>query len=306
MSNPDYVIETCELTCRFGRTEAVHGLNLRVEPGTVCALLGHNGAGKSTTMHLLLDMLRPSSGAARVFGKNARQLTEEDRARIGWVADNHDLPGWMTVKTYLRFLKPMYPGWDTAFCDRLQALFALPMDRKIKHLSRGQRMKTAFLGALSYHPRLLLLDEPFSGLDPAVREDLLDAIMDLTQQEEWTVLLSSHDMDEVERVADQVAMMQEGRLLFHESIESLLNRCRLVRVSCALESLPAGLPENWASRRLRDGELQFIDTAFEETKLNADLASHLPGSPAVEVSRVPLKTLCAALIRPQASNSAVP
>lgn len=305
MNQTAYVIETRELTCRFGRTEAVHGLNLRVEPGTVCALLGHNGAGKSTTMHLLLDMLRPSSGDALVFGKPAKHLTEGDRARIGWVADNHDLPGWMTVQTYLRFLKPMYPGWDAVFCDRLQALFGLPMDRKIKHLSRGQKMKAAFLGALSYHPGLLLLDEPFSGLDPAVREDLLDAIMDLTQQEDWTVLLSSHDMDEVERVADQIAVMQDGKLLFHESIETLLDRCRSVRIACALKSLPPGLPENWMSLRLRDGELQFIDTRFDEAKLGADLAARLPGSTVPEVSRVGLKPLCAALIRTRNSDSTV-
>lgn len=305
MSHTSPVIETRSLTCRFGRTEAVHGLNLQVEAGTVCALLGHNGAGKSTTMHLLLDMLRPSSGEALVFGKPARYLTEGDRARIGWVADNHDLPGWMTVKTYLRFLRPMYPGWDSAFCEKLQTLFALPMDRRIRHLSRGQRMKAAFLGALSYHPRLLLLDEPFSGLDPAVREDLMDAIMDLTQQEEWTVLLSSHDMDEVERLADQIAVIENGRLLFQESIETLLNRCRSVRVPCGLQRLPEGSPSNWIGLRLRDGELQFIDTGFEEAKLAAGLAAYLSGSPAAEVSRVGLKPLCAALIRARNSDSPV-
>ena len=303
MSQASPVIETRNLTCRFGRTEAVHGLNLRVEPGTVCALLGHNGAGKSTTMHLLLDMLRPSSGEALVFGKPVRHLTEGDRARIGWVADNHDLPGWMTVQTYLRFLRPMYPGWDEAFCGKLQKLFALPLDRRIRHLSRGQRMKTAFLGALSYHPRLLLLDEPFSGLDPAVREDLMDAIMDLTQQEEWTVLLSSHDMDEVERLADQIAVMENGRLLFHEGIETLLNRCRLVRVPCGLDRLPAGLPPNWTGLRLRDGELQFIDTGFDEAKLAAGLSIHFPNGPAPEVSRIGLKPLCAALIRARNSTA---
>ncbi len=304
MSDTIPVIETRGLTCRFGRTDAVLGLNLRVEPGTVCALLGHNGAGKSTTMHLLLDMLRPSSGEALVFGKPAHSLTESDRARIGWVADHHDLPGWMTVRNYLKFLAPMYPGWDHAFCEKLQTLFALPVDRRIRNLSRGQRMKAAFLGALSYHPRLLLLDEPFSGLDPAVREDLLDAIMDLTQQEEWTILLSSHDMDEVERLADQVAVMENGRLLFHESIESLLDRCRAVRVAWAGATLPPGLPDHWTGLRLSGGELQFIDTAFDPEKLAAALAEYLPGASAPGISRAGLKPLCAALIRARNTSTA--
>ncbi len=298
------VIETRDLSCRFGRAEAVHSLNLRVEPGTVCALLGHNGAGKSTTMHLLLDMVRPSSGEARVFGRPAHRLTEDDRATIGWVADNHDLPGWMTVEEYLRFLKPMYPTWDPAFCDRLGKLFALPPKRRIRQLSRGDRMKAAFLGALSYHPRLLLLDEPFSGLDPAVREDLMDAIVDLTRQEEWTVLLSSHDMDEVERLADQIAVMENGRLRFQESTDSLLERCRAVRVPAALTSLPDTLPPEWIAVKLRDGELRFMDTAYDPAKLAADLASVPLEASAAEVTRIGLKPLCAAFIRERHANSA--
>lgn len=305
MNDTTPVIETSGLTCRFGRAEAVLDLNLRVAPGTVCALIGHNGAGKSTTMHALLNMLRPSRGEALVFGKPARFLTEFDRARIGWVADNHDLPGWMTVEQYLRFLQPMYPTWDEVFCGKLKALFALPAGRKIKHLSRGQRMKAAFLGALSYHPRLLLLDEPFSGLDPAVREDLLDAIMDLTQQEDWTVLLSSHDMDEVERLADSIAVMQEGRLLFQEDTADLLDRCRAVRIAWPGERLPQKLPPHWSSPRLSGGELQFIDTAFDEEKLAADLAAHLPASGAPDITRASLKTLCAALIRTHSNPSAL-
>jgi len=304
MSDTPPVIETRGLSCRYGRTEAVHEVTLRVAPGTVCALLGHNGAGKSSVIHTLLGMLRPSRGEACVFGKPARALTEHDRARIGWVADNHDLPNWMTVAQYLRFLQPMYPGWDEVFCGKLKALFDLPAGRKIKHLSRGQRMKTAFLGALSHHPRLLLLDEPFSGLDPAVREDLLDAIMDLTQQEDWTVLLSSHDMDEVERLADSIAVMQEGRLLFQEDTAALLDRCRAVRLAWPGARLPSGLPKSWASPRLNGGEVQFTDTAFDAEKLAADLAAHLPGAGTPDVSRASLKTLCAALIRMRSSQEA--
>lgn len=304
MSTIAPALEIRGLSCRHGRVEAVRHLDLRVAPGTVCALVGHNGAGKSTVFHTVLGMLRPWKGDALVFGRSACDLTEDDRSRIGWVADNHELPRWMTVDQYLDFLRPMYPGWDDAFCGRLKRLFALPGGRKLGDLSRGQRMKAAFLGALSYHPRLLLLDEPFGGLDPAVREDLLDAILDLTEQEDWTVLLSTHDMDEVERLADSIAVIQEGRLLFHEETAALLDRCRTVRLAWAGNIPAANFPTTWLSPQVRGGEVKFTDIDFDEQRLAFDLAKTFGGAASPHVSRATLKTVCAALIRSHTTPSA--
>ncbi len=158
-------------------------LNWQVGQGTVTALLGKNGAGKTTTLRMLANLIRPTRGEARVFDKPASSLNSADFAKLGYVAESQSLAEWMSLAYLLNYLKPMYPTWDDAFCDRLVDLFELPLDRCIRELSRGMRMKAAFVSSLAYRPELLLLDEPFSGLDTIVREDLIDALLDLTEQE---------------------------------------------------------------------------------------------------------------------------
>ena len=192
-------IHTKALAKRYRGTTALEPLDLDLPRGSALALLGRNGAGKSTLIRILMGFLAPSSGEARVFGKAPGALTEAERAQIGYIADSQDLPDAMSVAQYLAFLRPLYPTWDESFCQKLLGLFDLPLNRKLRHLSRGQRVKAAFTGALSFHPRLLLLDEPFGGLDPAVRDEVLDALFDLMTREEWTILVSSHEIDEVDR-----------------------------------------------------------------------------------------------------------
>ncbi len=239
-------IELHALTKQYRRgREAVSGLSLTVEPGSVFALMGRNGAGKTTTIHLLLDLLAPSSGEARIFGVPARRLRPEHRQRIGYVSENQQLPGWMRVDQFLRFLKPMYPAWDDSLTNKLARLFSVPLDQKISQLSRGQRMKAAFLGALCYKPELLILDEPFSGLDSVIRQDLLDALVDYLGEGERTVLLSSHDLDEVERLTDTIGILENGQLALHGKVDDLLESAREVTFTTNA-TRPAGpLPAAW-------------------------------------------------------------
>ena len=233
------IIETQNLTRRFGRMEAVHELSLVVPEGSVCALLGPNGAGKTTTLKLLMNLLEPTAGSARVLGVNSRQLGERELAQIGYVSENQQLPVWMTVRQFIDYCRPFYPTWDRGLEAKLLAQFALPETRKLAQLSRGMLMKAALLSSLAYRPKLLVLDEPFSGLDPVVRDEFIRGVLEVSSQGEWTVLVSSHDIDEVERLADRVAILDGGRLRISETTESLQGRFRRVEVTAAPESAVA-------------------------------------------------------------------
>lgn len=227
------IIETHNLSRRFGRTDAVHNLEFAVPQGSVCALLGPNGAGKSTTIKLLMNLLQPTGGDAHVMGVNSRRLGPAELANIGYVAESQKLPLWMTVGQYLDFCRPFYPRWDVALADKLLAMFELPTNRKLAHLSRGMVMKAALLSSLAYRPPLLVLDEPFSGLDPLVRDEFVRGMLEISELGEWTVLVSSHDIEEVERLCDRVAVLQAGRLQFNQTSDELTGRFRRVELTGA-------------------------------------------------------------------------
>ncbi len=227
------IIETSNLTRRFGRTEAVHALDLAVPTGSVFALLGPNGAGKTTTIKLLMNLLQPTAGAARVVGVDSRQLGEREFAQIGYVSENQQLPLWMTVRQLLDYCRPFYPTWDRELEKTLLARFGLPEKQKLSTFSRGMLMKAALLSSLAYRPKLLVLDEPFSGLDPLVRDEFISGVLEVSDAGEWTVLVSSHDIEEVERLADHVGVLEGGRLRLSERAETLQARFRRVEVTGA-------------------------------------------------------------------------
>ncbi len=254
------IIETNNLTRRFGRAEAVHALNLAVPQGSVCALLGPNGAGKTTTIKLLMNLLRPTAGEARVLGVDARKLGERELAQIGYVSENQQLPVWMTVRQFLDYCRPFYPTWDRELERTLLTQFALPESRKLAHLSRGMLMKAALLSSLAYRPKLLLLDEPFSGLDPLVRDEFIKGMLEVTAAGEWTVLVSSHDIDEVERLADRVAMLESGRLRLSEATETLQARFRRVEVTGAASTFSPG--DEWLDWEQAGALTKFVETRY--------------------------------------------
>ena len=255
------IIETTNLTRRYGRTEALHELNLAVPAGSVFALLGPNGAGKTTTIKLLMDLLTPTAGASRVLGVDSRKLGERERAQIGYVSENQQLPLWMTVRQLLDYCRPFYPTWDRALEQTLLQQFALPEDRRLAHLSRGMTMKAALLSSLAYRPKLLVLDEPFSGLDPLVRDEFIRGVLEVSALGEWTVLVSSHDIDEVERLADRVALLEGGRLRLNETTEGLQRRFRRVEVTGAPASV-APTPD-WLEWTRAGALTRFVETRYD-------------------------------------------
>ena len=215
---------------RFGRTLALDGVDLEIAEGTVYGLVGENGAGKTTLIKHLLGLLRARQGTVRVFGRDPVAEPATVLAEIGYLAESHDLPDWMRVDEYLRYLEAFYPGWDRHLAADFCRRFELDPERKLGKLSKGQRARTALVGALSFRPRLLVLDEPSSGLDPLACRDLLEAVIRSVVGEGRTVLFSSHLLEEVERVADRIAMLESGRIVFDAEIDEVLEEHNLVTV----------------------------------------------------------------------------
>jgi len=207
------VIEVSGLTRRFGATTALDSVSLSMPRGAVYGLVGSNGAGKTTLIKHILGLLRAESGSVRVFGLDPVADPVGVLSRIGYLSEEHDLPGWMRMDELLRYSRAFHPAWDDAYAEELRRAFALDLTATIKELSKGQKARAGLLVALAYRPELLVLDEPSSGLDPVVRRDILDAIMRTIAGEGRTVLFSSHLLDEVERVADHVTMINDGRIV---------------------------------------------------------------------------------------------
>lgn len=292
------VIETRNLSRRFGKKDAVHDLAIRVPEGRIFAFLGPNGAGKSTTIKLLMNILEPTAGEALVFGRDARTLGPAEFCQIGYVAEDQAAPDGMTVQQFLDYVRPMYPTWDPAFCSVLLKQFDLPLNRKLKNLSRGMRMKAILLSSLAYRPRLLVLDEPFTGLDPLVRDELIRGILELTQQENWTVFVSSHDIDEVERLADWVGIINEGRLMECESVESIQGRFRQVQFSVQDEAaIPGNLPSNWLLVEKEGRAVRFIDSRYDEGASEAAVRKVYPGCGEIGAAPLSLREIFLALAR---------
>ncbi len=228
--NPkDYAIETRELWRTFGKFEAVKGVSLRVPKGTVFGLLGVNGAGKSTIIKMMMGHLRPTRGDIKVLGRALDEDFIEIRKRVAYVSENRYLYEWMTVAESIKFTRAFHANWDDEKAAHLVKRFSLPPDKKIKQLSRGNRARVCLLLALSYNPELIILDEPTSGLDPIVRRDFIENIVSEISEEGKTVLFSSHIVEEDERVAYYVGIINDGELLLTSSVDDIKASYKRVR-----------------------------------------------------------------------------
>jgi ABC-2 type transport system ATP-binding protein len=225
-------IETTDLRKRYGSVDALAGLNLQVPTGSIYGFLGRNGAGKTTTIKVLLGMTKPSSGRARVFGLAADEPgpSVDIRRRTAFVSEEKDLYDYMTVDDTIRFTAGFYPGWNRDLEARYRRSFELPADRKVKALSRGTRTKLALLLALCRRAELLILDEPTSGLDPAVSEEVLQALVSYVGDANTTVFFSSHQIAEVDQIADHVTVVDGGRAVVQGSLDDLRARFRRIQL----------------------------------------------------------------------------
>lgn len=232
MVGDQLIVETIDLRKNYDGLEAVRGLTLQVPAGSIYGFLGKNGAGKTTTIKVLLGMARPTGGTARVFGLAAdgRETSVAIRQRTGFVSEEKELYDYMTVDEIVRFTAAFYPRWRRDLEQRYRRTFDLPAGRRIKALSRGARTKLALLLALCRGADLLVLDEPTSGLDPAMIEEVLQALVAHVSGEETTVFFSSHQIAEVDQIADRVAIIDGGRAVVAGALDDLRERYRRIQL----------------------------------------------------------------------------
>ncbi len=229
MNGNGSAIELQSLTKRYGKTTAVDKIDLSVSSGTTLGLLGPNGAGKSTTLRMMMGVLRPTSGHMRVLGMDVMRSPAEVKQRVGYVPEVHYIYRWMSVEAVLRFARACYHTWNADLCSELLDMFELPQRMLVRQLSKGMLAKLSLVVALAHEPDLLVLDEPLSGLDPIARDEFLDGVLKGICGGRRTVMFSSHQLDEVNRLADSVAIMNAGRILVHCPLEELLRSTKRVR-----------------------------------------------------------------------------
>lgn len=228
----EWVIETQDLRKTFGKQSAVDGLNLQVPRGSIYGFLGKNGAGKTTTIELLLNIVRPSGGRASVFGIPVTDLARstEIRQRVGFVSEDKGLYPYMTVGQMIRFTRPFFPGWRDDLERRYLELFNLPLKKKVGDLSKGMGSKLMLLLAVARGADLLILDEPTDGLDPAAVEEVLRELVSLAASNGTTIFFSSHQLPEVEQIAEHVCIIDRGKAVVAGALDELKAQYQRIQV----------------------------------------------------------------------------
>jgi len=292
------VLRTSDLSKRFGKVQVLDGLNLDVPEGSIYGLIGANGVGKTTTIKVLMNILKPTSGDAEVLGVDSRKLSPGDLARIGYVSENQEMPDWMSIEYLLWYLKPFYPTWDDNRATELVRQFNLPLDRPLKHLSRGMRMKAMLTASLAYHPRLLVLDEPFSGLDAVVREDLSESLVESAG--ETTIFISSHDLGDMESFASHIGYLEGHHLQFSEEMATLIARFREVEILVEPPSTLTTSPEwpaNWLRPQSTPAVIRFIESRFDPDKTRNEIRRRFGEVLNISFNPMPLRAIFVALAR---------
>jgi len=275
---------------RFGSHAALTGLDLAVPEGSAYALIGANGAGKTTTIKLAMNILTPTSGAAEILGVDTRRLSPAVLTQIGYVSENQAFPKRMRVGEYLTYLRAFYPTWDGDLEASMARRLQLPLERRIGALSHGMRIKVALACALAFRPKLLILDEPFSGLDALVRDEFMEDL--LMQAGEMTILISSHELAEMEHVATHVGFLDAGKMLIEDSMSDLNARMREVRVTLeGAATLPERLPREWLRARAFGNVVSFVDTRYAEAELPGRIRAVFGSVRQVDAQALPLRTV---------------
>jgi ABC-2 type transport system ATP-binding protein len=260
----DYIIETNQLTKSFKDQPALRGLDLRVPMGSIFGFLGRNGAGKTTTIKTLMGLLRPDSGSASVFGIPVRDESRSIgiRGRIGFVTEDKELYPYMTVEQIIRFTRSFFPKWRDDLERRYLKMFDLPPGKKIPHLSKGMRSKLMLLLAIARGADLLILDEPTDGLDPAATEDVLRELVAVAASEGTTMFFSSHQLAEVETIADNIGIIDQGKLIVAGSLDDM--KAQYQRITVVFRDL-VQTPARW---------VEGVESVREDGRMVSILASH--------------------------------
>jgi ABC-2 type transport system ATP-binding protein len=218
------VVDIHHLTRRFNDKAALQDVTVQIPRGQVFGLVGENGAGKTTLIKHILGLYRAQQGSVSVFGMDPVKHPKEVLSRIGYLSEQPDFPEWMTIAQFMNYMAAFYPNWDRQYASQLLQVASLDSQKKIRELSKGQQARVGLCAAQAHRPQLLVLDEPSSGLDPVARSEILAAVIRTVVLEGRSVLLSSHLLEEVERVCDHLLFFSKGQVLLSDSMEAVLDR----------------------------------------------------------------------------------
>lgn len=295
-----WAIETTELAKYYGKTKALNGLTLHAPYGTVYGFLGRNGAGKSTTLKILMGLARATSGAARVLGEAARPENLRVLERTAYVGENKPLYESMTPAEMARFTRGFYRTWSDEAAARYAKMLDIPMQRKIRTLSKGNRTKVSLMLAMAQSAELLLFDEPTDGLDPVYLDDVLRELMTRHVGAGRTVFFSSHDLSEVEQVAEWVGIIDDGRMLLEARLDDIRENYRMVIAS------GNALPDKGAHvmALTREGNYSKYVLTCEGDVWAASLTNN--GATVLETRAMNLREVFLALLRKEKDDESVP
>ena len=277
----ELAIDVTQLRKLFGPKVVLDGVDLEIPRGRVIGLLGLNGSGKSTLIKCLLGLLRPTSGSITVQGRDAWHLDEEQKIRMGYVPQEVTLYPWMTVRQTVEYVSAFYSTWDSKWSDELLRRWELPLNDRFGPLSVGQKQKLALVLALGHRPELLILDEPVASLDPVARRWFLESILEMAADEQHTVLFSTHITSDLERVASHVALMKEGRIVFHDEIDVLKDQVKRLRLESAAD-LPRSFAVKGSLRTEVDGRHAIVTVPLVSDELLGEIRQRWNAQVSVE------------------------
>jgi ABC-2 type transport system ATP-binding protein len=286
----ELIIETKNLKKIYGKKAAVGGIDLAVERGSIHGFLGRNGSGKTTTIKMLLGLTYPTSGDARIFGLRPEDRKEgvRIRQRIGFVSEDKGLYDYAKVGQMISFTRSFFPNWDREMEERLIGLFDLPMNQRVKKLSKGMRTKLALLLALPRHADLLVLDEPTEGLDPAITEDVLQMLVGMAAGG-TTIFFSSHQLSEVEQIADHISIIERGRIVVEGGLDELKENYRRIHIVFEEKAPEHALAAAGVAQIRRDARSL---TVFAGGNVEAIVdQAYLSNAVSVDIERVTLKEI---------------
>ena len=294
------VVEVSGVTYKYGRVTALRDVSFAVPEGALYALLGPNGSGKTTLLQILMGLRRPHSGHASILGVETTALTPLIKSTIGYVAEGQMLPSGMRIREIESYLKPLYDTWDVALANELRERFELDPTRKVNALSRGEQVKASLLFALAPRPRLLVMDEPFTGMDALVKDELVRGLLESADSEGWTVLICSHDIGELELLADRVGFLDRGTMRLSETMDAVRERFKHVEVTMPPESTARDdreLPSDWLSVERSGQRLTFVTSEATGAPIEKVIAMRLGAVSHVEVRNATLREVFVALAR---------
>ena len=264
------VLHTDQLRKSFAGKEVLRGLNLEIEPGTVLGLLGANGSGKTTLIKCALGLLRPTSGSASIFGEDSWNLSAGAKAKLGYVPQEVTSYPWMRVRQVIAYTAAFYPRWNQAFVATLCDRWHVPLEDRVGTLSTGQLQTVGIVLALGHQPELLVLDEPVASLDPSARRQFLRTLMELLEDQQQSILFSTHITSDLERVAQKVAILGDGKIRFYGELDELKDRVKRLRIS-ARHDLPASFAVPGALRCEVAGSHATVSVADFDERLVAQM-----------------------------------